>query len=67
MLLDRNEYDIDKCFKDGNLMESMKVHGYQQYHKKTFEILKIENTEKMRNEYLSKVKNEYHTKKANAA
>ena len=60
-MLDRNEYDIDKCFKDGKLMENMKTHGYQQYHKKTFETLKIENTEKMRNEYLSKVKNEYHT------
>ena len=65
-MLDRNEYDINKCFTDGKLQDNMKMHGYKQYHKKNFETMKIENTERMRNEYLSKVKNEYHSKKTNA-
>ena len=48
--LDRDEYDIEKCFKvDGKLLDHMKGHGYAQYHKKTFETMKIKNTEKMRN------------------
>ena len=64
LTLDRNEYDLDKCFRDGKLLEGMRNHGYEQFHKKTFETMKIENTEKMRNEYLSKVKNEYHAQKS---
>ena len=47
--LDRKEFELDRCFRDGKLLENMKLHGYQQYHKKNFETMKIENTEKMRN------------------
>lgn len=56
VMLDRTEYELDKCFKEnGELLEHMKLHGYRQYHKREFEIMKIENTEKMRNQYLTKV------------
>ena len=63
--LDPKEYKIEGCFKNGKLLENKKAEGYKAYHKRTFEVMKIENTDRMRNQYLSKVKNEYHSKKAN--
>ena len=65
--LDPKEYKIERCFKNGKLLENKRLEGYKAYHKHTFEIMKIENTDRMRNQYLQKIKDEYHSKKANQA
>ena len=54
--LDTKEYKIEQCFVDGKLLEHKKTEGYRAYHKCTFEKMKIENTERMRNNFLSKIK-----------